>query len=83
MGKVDFKVDYVVTHTVPIRFLENVDFNKQDAESCPVSIMLDDLVKRLYYRKWFAGHFHVEYEDGKNDVVWVYEEIKNIVNKGF
>ena len=73
LAKVDFNVDYVVTHTVPTRFLENVDFNKQGAEECPVAIMLDDLVKRLHYRKWFAGHFHVHYEDEKNNVVWVYE----------
>ena len=73
LAKVDFNVDYVVTHTVPTRFLENVSFNKQGAEECPVAIMLDALAKRLHYRKWFAGHFHVDCEDGKNDVVWVYE----------
>ena len=75
LAKVDFNIDYVVAHTVPTRFLENVDFNKQGAESCPVAIMFDDLVKRLHYRKWFAGHFHVDYEDGKNNVVWVYEGV--------
>ena len=78
LAKVDFDVDYVVTHTVPTRFLKYIDFNKQGAEGCPVAMILDDLAKRLHYRKWFAGHFHVEYEDGKNDVVWVYEEIKKL-----
>ena len=78
LAKVDFNVDYVVTHTVPTRFLENVDFNKQGAEKCPVAIMLDDLVKRLHYRKWFAGHFHIHYEDEKNNVVWVYEGFERV-----
>ena len=76
--KVDFNVDYVVTHTVPTCFLGNVEFKKQGAGECPVAIMLDDLVKRLCYRKWFAGHFHVHYEDEKNNVVWVYEGIELI-----
>ena len=73
LAKVDFNVDYVVTHTVPTCFLENVSFNKQGAEECPVALMLDDLAKRLSYCKWFAGHFHMDYEEKKNDVVWVYE----------
>ena len=78
LAKVDFNVDCVITHTVPKHFLENVSFNKQGAEECPVAIMLDDLVKLLHYHKWFAGHFHVDYEDEKNGVVWVYEEIKKL-----
>ena len=78
LAKVDFNVDYVVTHTVPTRFLENVDFNKQGAEECPVAIILDELAKRLHYRKWFAGHFHVHYEDEKNNVACVYEGFERI-----
>ena len=78
LAKVDFNVDYVVTHTVPTRFLENVDFNKQGAEECPVAIILDELAKRLHYRKWFAGHFHVHYEDEKNNVACVYEGFERV-----
>ena len=78
LAKVDFNVDYVITHTVPIRFLRNVDFNKQGAEECPVAMMLDELEKRLHYRKWFAGHFHANYEDKKDNVMWVYKGMEQI-----
>ena len=78
LAKVDFNVDYVITHTVPIRFLRNVDFNKQGAEECPVAMMLDELEKRLHYRKWFAGHFHAHYEDKKDNVMWVYKGMEQI-----
>jgi hypothetical protein len=78
LDKVNFNVDYVITHTAPKHFLENVSFNKQGAEDCPVVIMLDELEKRLSYSKWFVGHFHVDYEDEKNNVIWSYKEIHHI-----
>ena len=37
LAKVNFKVDYVVTHTVPKRFLENVDFNAANCTSMGTS----------------------------------------------
>lgn len=78
LTKVDFSVDYVITHTAPKNFLENVDFNKQGAEECPVAIMLDDLRKRLSCCKWFVGHFHIDTLDETTKVVWMYDELKKV-----
>lgn len=54
----DYKVDYVLTHTVPqsvIRYLGCVpDMN--DAE---LTGYFEWLYGELKFQKWFAGHFHV------------------------
>ena len=60
LAKVDFNVDYVVTHTSPKHLLENVAFNKQGAEECPVAIMLDELSYKIKCGKWYFGHFHAD-----------------------
>ena len=62
-----WKVDYVLTHTIPQCIISKlggvVDFGIQD----PTSRFLDELYinKKLRYTKWYAGHWHMSQTVGK------------------
>lgn len=56
LKRVDFKVDYIVTHCGP----ENhTDFDKY---SCELTRFFDDLIDKYHisYKEWFCGHYHVD-----------------------
>lgn len=58
LKKCSYKVDYVITHTVPesvIHYMGAVPY-KEDAE---LTGYFEWLYGRLDFRKWFAGHFYV------------------------
>lgn len=65
LEKVDWKVDYVLSHTVPLSvepvefFLNGIDQSKVDKT---MEIWLESIRERLTYDKWFAGHYHCEVE---------------------
>lgn len=70
-------VDTVLTHTCPLRF-EPVEalFSSVDQSEVDKSMeyWLDSLERRLRYRQWFCGHFHIDKPCGAfrflfNDVV--------------
>lgn len=71
-----FKVDYVLTHCAPTRFLPTV-FKHTWFDIDPVNRLLDQIADRLTYNKWFFGHYHID----KNNCTWraVYDDIVEIV----
>lgn len=54
----DYKIDYVLTHTVPQSVIHYLGFvpNMHDAE---LTGYFEWLYGELKFKKWFAGHFHV------------------------
>lgn len=78
LKKVDFKVDYVITHTAPKRFI--IDYQKEtfNVDTCPTSQMLSKLEKMLMYQKWFFGHFHVDYCVNESVAAWMYRRIVKV-----
>ena len=54
----DYQVDYVITHTVPQSVIHHLGFipDMHDAE---LTGYFEWLYGELTFRKWFAGHFHV------------------------
>jgi hypothetical protein len=50
-----WKVDLVLTHAAPSRFLPRLYGN---SNICPVSKFLDGIFERVSFRKWFCGHYH-------------------------
>lgn len=56
------KVDIVLSHTCPFRyqpvetFLPGIDQDKVDKNT---ELWLGEIEKRLDYRKWYCGHFHI------------------------
>ena len=61
----DWKVDVVLTHTVPYRFrpvdtfIPGLDQSTVDNST---EEALGEIEARMSYRKWYAGHFHIDRE---------------------
>lgn len=61
LQQLDWKVDVVLSHTVPLKyepvevFLPGIDQRKVDKST---EQWLDQIEDRLHYSKWYAGHYH-------------------------
>ena len=71
-----WKVDVILSHTVPLQyeprevFLPHVDQCKVDKST---EEWLESIEKKLKYRKWYAGHYHINKQVGKLQLL--YKEI--------
>ena len=60
-----WKMDVVLSHTVPLKyepvevFIPGVDQSKVDKST---EAWLDQIEDRLQYKHWYAGHYHTEKE---------------------
>lgn len=67
LEKVHWQVDGVLSHTVPIdyeptwAFLSDLDQSKVDQST---EKWLGEIEKKLHYKYWYAGHFHVDSQEG-------------------
>lgn len=69
----DYKVDYVLTHTIPDSFIYRLNM-KPDRHDAQLTGYLEWLCRKLDFRHWFAGHFH---EDKRmDDLTILYHDIK-------
>ena len=63
LNEIDWKVDVVLSHTVPLKyepvevFLSGIDQRQVDKTT---ERWLDQIENRLQYSKWYAGHYHTE-----------------------
>ena len=63
LSKHGWKVDHVLSHTVPKHyvpteeFLDGIDQSRVDDS---MELWLDTIEKRLEYEAWYAGHFHCQ-----------------------
>lgn len=78
LAEVDFIVDYVLTHTAPKRFIANGTDCTLDIDNCPTSQMLSSVEDLLVYKKWYFGHFHIDYHVEESVAVWMYKNIIKI-----
>ena len=59
----DWKIDVVLSHTVPLKyepvevFLPQIDQSSVDKTT---ETWLDNIEERLTYQHWYAGHYHTE-----------------------
>lgn len=65
LEKVDYKVDYILTHTIGKvfqikRFSDRISF--EDNALGSVNNFLDYVDEKTTYKKWFFGHFHWDIE---------------------
>lgn len=67
----DCRVDYVLTHTVPRRFIRMLGHDA-DVHDLELTGFLGHLYKELEFKRWFAGHWHVNrsFEDGRMNILW-------------
>ena len=75
LEKVNFRVDYVITHTAPKRFLESSQTAVDRVMECKTSIMLSELEPLINYKHWFFGHFHTDYHRKESVCSWMYKEL--------
>lgn len=66
------EVDYVITHTAPRSVVET--FDKVFPEKCSQQELLEEVKNRIYFKKWYFGHFHVD-EELVKDYFCLYEKI--------
>ena len=61
LEKAGWQVDYVLSHTVPLKyepvevFLPMIDQSEVDKST---EIWLDEIEEKLSYRRWYSGHYH-------------------------
>lgn len=53
------KVDYVITHTIPERYISKIDGLKSTFFD-KTAMFLDDIYARIEFKRWYAGHFHID-----------------------
>lgn len=77
----DWKVDIVLSHTVPIKyeptevFIKSMDQSTVDKST---EIWLNFIEAQLEYEHWYAGHYHTEKEIDKLSIL--YNNYKNLEN---
>ena len=69
----NWKVDIVLSHTVPLKyeptevFLSGIDQSMVDKST---EEWLDDIENRLNYKKWYCGHYHTEKKIDKLEIMF-------------
>jgi DNA repair exonuclease SbcCD nuclease subunit len=68
LDKHDWKIDYILSHTVSTRIMEKMNYIK---ENNPLNSFFDMLEDDLKYKHWFFGHFHDDIEvDDKHTLLY-------------
>lgn len=81
LDKVNHKVDLVITHTAPMKFLHpktqelGIEWRFFQAD---VAKMFSEIEPQIEYKKWYFGHFHLDWEDLKQRCRGIYTEIDEI-----
>ena len=82
LEKVDFKVDYVLTHTPSNIFAKNLyELFTQCGEEFPASLetkfnynesgkLLDNIEVDVGFKKWFCGHWHIDEKIGRHHMLF-------------
>ena len=76
----NYKVDYIITHTVPssVKWLMGYEVSMNGEEDSEFTNFLDDEVRaKVAYKRWFAGHFHINKIVSPSDnIVVLYEGVQ-------
>lgn len=70
--KVDDHVDYIITHTAPsesVYYLSTIislGIKGDVVEELPLTLFLDEIQRKVTYKHWYFGHFHVYMELWRN-----------------
>ena len=79
LDKCDWTIDYVFSHTVPVEcepvwaFIPGLDQSTVDKST---ELWLQKIAENLEFEGWFAGHYHVESQEGPVRIMFNdYEEL--------
>ncbi len=65
----NFTVDYVLTHTAPKKWLNEINETENEFER-KLNEYLDHIEEKTQYRKWYFGHFHKDIKKEKYTVLY-------------
>lgn len=77
LRKVDYKVDYVITHTAPLEYIRLLGCEPRNDE-IHLNCYLDNIRTNLNFSHWYFGHFHTD-KMILSEVTAVYYKILRIV----
>ena len=72
LQKVDYQVDYIITHTAPsesvyyLSVMQRLAVNKNVVEEQPLNTFLDHIRQQVTYKHWYFGHFPIDIELWRN-----------------
>jgi len=66
---IDFKVDYVLTHTAPKKWLNEINEIGNEYER-KLNEYLDQVEEKTQYRHWYLGHFHKDIDKENYTVLY-------------
>lgn len=79
LDKCDWTIDYVFSHTVPVEcepvwaFIPGLDQSTVDKST---ELWLQKIAENLEFEGWYAGHYHVESQEGSVRIMFNdYEEL--------
>ena len=78
LAKAGNQVDLVFSHAAPLRFLHPhrnlLGFDPSLSEDNAVK-MLSKLEPSIRYRRWYFGHYHIDFFDKERNARWMYRNI--------
>lgn len=74
LGKEDFQVDYILTHTAPRDVAAAMGYGELSDDEVELRQYLQRVADKTEFQKWYFGHFH---EDAEVEEVFVclYDEV--------
>ncbi len=74
-------VDYIITHTLPSSVKTLMNFPPQETdEDKPFTDFLDEVRVNVTYKKWYAGHFHMNaYANYSDNIKILYEGCDELI----
>lgn len=72
LERVNNQVDYIITHTAPsesvyyLSTIRSLGIKGDVVEELPLTLFLDEIQRKITYKHWYFGHFHVDMELWRN-----------------
>lgn len=78
LEKHGFKVDYIITHTMPNSIIAQLPMFEHKLDGCKTAAFLDEVLEKTEYEKWFCGHFHMDMPVSKYRLYVLYNHIRTL-----
>ena len=76
LERVGYKVDYIVTHTLPLGAIEMIG-KHHGLQEKPLNNYLQYVAESTCYTHWYAGHFHQD-RDIFGNITLLYSDVKRL-----
>jgi hypothetical protein len=77
LQKANYKVDYIITHTLPKSLFHMFGFSLNEKYEDPTSKYLDHIANSVEFYDWFFGHMHIDKRLGK--FAALYDNIERVI----